>query len=90
MDENIMKLIDRLIAAERLNMVYESKLKRVSEIVWDAERECVNNQYSYRTDIDDVDITTAQIRKAIGLEPEVATVAAFAEKKRKRDEEEDD
>lgn len=90
MDENIMKLIDRLIAAERLNMVYEAKLKRVSEIVWDAERECARSKYSNKNDIDDVYIATVKIRKAIGLEPEVATVAAFAEKKRKRDEEEDD
>ena len=90
MDENIMKLIDRLIAAERLNIAYEARLKRVADLVRDVERECASNKYSNKNDIDDVYIATVQIRKAIGLEPEVATVAAFAEKKRKRDEEEDD
>lgn len=89
MDENIMKLIDRLIASERLNITYEARLRWVAEIVRDAEKECANNQYSYR-DIDDVAVNTALIRKAIGLEPEVATVAAFAEKKRKQTEKEDD
>ena len=82
MDENIMKLVDRLIASERMNAIYEMRFKRLSELIWDKEREhaeyCKEHNRDYRNTINDVDIDTVEVRKAAGIESEKSTVELFA------------
>jgi len=74
------KILDRLIAAERMNLIYEAKLKRVSELIWKAEREeaeYLAKNSRYKRDIDSVNIRTQEIREAIGIESELSTVELF-------------
>lgn len=83
MDENTMKLVDRLLASERMNAIYEMRQKRLMDLIFDAERTQAeykrdNPSYSRYDSIDNVSITTAEVRKAAGIEPEKATVRLFA------------
>ena len=74
------KILDRLIAAERMNLIYEAKLKRVSELIWKAEREeaeYLAAHSRYNRTIDNVNIRTQEIREAIGIESELSTVELF-------------
>lgn len=74
------KILDRLIAAERMNLIYEAKLKRVSELIWKAEREeaeYMAEHSHYKRTIDNVNIRTQEIREAIGIESELSTVELF-------------
>lgn len=80
MTRSDMKVMDRLIAAERMNLLYEAKLKRVSELIWKAEREeaeYIAEHSRYKRDIDNVSIRTKEIREAIGIESELSTVEIF-------------
>lgn len=83
MDEYIMKLIDRLLAAERMNAIYEMRFKRLSELVWEKEREHAEYRKKYgekyRSSIGETSIDTSEIRKAAGIESEKTTVELFAD-----------
>lgn len=82
MDDNIMKLVDRLIAAERMNVIYEMRFKRLSELIWDKEHEhaeyCKKYKQGYQNTINDVSIDTVEVRRAAGIESEKSTVELFA------------
>ena len=74
------KILDRLIAAERMNLIYEAKIKRVSELIWKTEREEAEDlaaHSSYKRTLDNVNIKTQEIREAIGIESELSTVELF-------------
>ena len=74
------KILDRLIAAERMNLIYEAKIKRVSELIWKTEREeaeYLAAHSSYKRTLDNVNIRTREIREAIGIESELSTVELF-------------
>ena len=83
MDELTMKLVDRLIAAERMNVIYETRFKRLSELIWDKEREraeyCKEHKNNYRNTINDVSIDTVEVRKAACIDSEISTIAIFRE-----------
>ena len=83
MDEFTMKLVDRLLAAERMNVIYEMRFKRLSELIWDKEREhaeyCKKYKHDYRNTINDVPIDTVEVRKAACIDSEISTIALFRE-----------
>lgn len=94
MDEYIMKLIDRLVAAERMNAIYEMRQKRLMDLIFDTERAQAeykrdNPSYSRYDSIDNVNITTAEVRKAAGIESERSTVELFRQLDKIGEEEEE-
>ena len=84
MNKTDMKIVDRLIAAERMNLILEDKIRRISAVIWEAEREgyeyaARHPEFRLRDTIDTVVVKTSEIRKVAGIEPEKSTVDAFAE-----------
>lgn len=84
MNKTDMKLVDRLIAAERMNLILEDKIRRISEVVWKAEMDGAeyaskHPEFRLRDTIDTVVVKTSEIRNAAGIESEKATLEVFAE-----------
>lgn len=83
LDENTMKLMDRLLVAERMNAILEMRIKRVQEEVWKAEREEADyikeRGNKYCTKLESINIHTSKIREAAGFESEADTVKVFEE-----------
>lgn len=94
MDELTMKLVDRLLAAERMNVIYEMRFKRLSELIWDREREhaeyCKKYKQSYNNTINDVPIDTVEVRKAACIDSELSTIELFRQLDQIGKEEEDE
>ena len=93
MDELTMKLVTKLVAAERMNIIYEMRFKALSELIWDKEREhaeyCKRNNAKYRNSIDEVTVDTAEVRKVANIESEISTIELFRELDKIGEEEEE-
>ena len=94
MDELTMKLVDRLIAAERMNLIYETRFKSLNELIWEKEREhaayCKKYKQDYRNSIDDATLYTAEVRKAACIDSELSTIELFRQLDQIGKEEEDE
>lgn len=81
MDDNTMKLVDRLLAAERMNAILEAKIKNITDFVWYAERSqaeyCSKHNSTWRNSIDDVEVKTYELRRLLGIDPQRATIDLF-------------
>ena len=81
MDDNTMKLVDRLLAAERMNAILEAKIKNITDFVWFAERSqaeyCSKHNSSWRNSVDDVEVKTSELRRLLGIDPQRATIDLF-------------
>ena len=65
MDDNTLKVVERLVEAERRLADLRAKITELTVVIWDMEKKAA----IYATDLERVNITTQDVRNVLGVLP---------------------